>query len=232
MAGETKLWAAKYSDKRPGHDENILTKGRGRMEIFWCEKERLSMIYAKCGRICSAVHEEWEQWDSSSRDLAKEILSFSERKCKLTARIARTTRQGWRPSPWRWSGTSPSPRRSSPGRRLSRSSPSRSGPSLSSLERGGSRWFWSFDCVLFSKCKQRHDWANIGCVTYPPPERGSSSTRERYKYEYRFKYLWVQLKLQIRWYLCHLPSTWNRVRLHNTMIKMEMHLQILIQKQI
>ena len=76
MAGETKLWAAKYSDKRPGHDGNILTKGRGRMEIFWCERERLSMIYAKCGRICSAVHEEWEQWDSSSRDLAKEISSF------------------------------------------------------------------------------------------------------------------------------------------------------------
>ena len=24
---------------------------------------------------------------------------------------------------------------------------------------------------------------------YPPPERGSSSTREPYKYEYRFKYL-------------------------------------------
>ena len=232
MAGETKLWAAKYSDKRPGHDGNILTKGRGRMEIFWCERERLSMIYAKCGRICSAVHEEWEQWGSSSRDSAKEILTFSERKFELTARIARTTRQGWRPSPWRWSGTSLSPRRSSPGRRLSRSSPSRSGPSLSSLERGGSRWFWSFGCVLFSKCKQRHDWANFGCVTYPPPEPGSRSTREPYKYEYRFKYLWIQLKLQIRWYLCHLPSTWNRVRLHNTMIKMEMHLQVLIQTQI
>ena len=161
MAGETKLWAAKYSDKRPREDGNILMR-----------EERLSMIYAKCGRICSAVNEEWEQWDSSSRDSAKEILTFSERKFELTARIARTTRQGWRPSPWRWSGTSPSPRRSSPARRLSRSSPSRSGPSLSSLERGGSRWFWSFDCVLFSKCKQRHDWANIGCVTYPPPKRG------------------------------------------------------------